>query len=50
MRDANDSNLSEQAQPGEPVASALSRTVEGLAQQIASAIQTLPRRGQPDQM
>jgi uncharacterized lipoprotein YmbA len=47
---ANDSNLSEQAQPGEPVAAALSRTVDGLARQIASAIQSLPRRGQPDQM
>jgi hypothetical protein len=47
---AGDSNLSEQAQPGEPVAAALSRTVEGLAQQIASAIQSLPRRRQPGQV
>ena len=39
-----DSNLTEQAQPGEPVAAALSRTVERLARQIASAIQSLPRR------
>jgi uncharacterized protein len=46
---AGDSNLSEQAQPGEPVAAALSRTVEGLARQIASAIQSLPRR-QPGQV
>jgi uncharacterized protein len=44
---AGDSNLSEQAQPGEPVAAALSRTVEGLARQIASAIQSLPRHRQP---
>jgi uncharacterized lipoprotein YmbA len=44
---ANDSNLSEQAQPGEPVAAALSRTVNGLARQIASAIQSLPHRRQP---
>jgi uncharacterized protein len=47
---ANDSNLSEQAQPGEPVAAALSRTVDGLARQIASAIQSLPRRRQPGQV
>ena len=47
---ASDSNLSEQAQPGEPVAAALSRTVEGLARQIASAIQSLPRRRQPGQV
>jgi len=47
---ASDSNLNEQAQPGEPVAAALSRTVEGLARQIASAIQSLPRRPQSDQM
>jgi uncharacterized protein len=47
---AGDSNLSEQAQPGEPVAAALSRTVERLAQQIASAIQSLPRRRQPGQV
>ena len=47
---AGDSNLSEQAQPGEPVAAALSRTVEGLARQIASAIQSLPRRRQPGQV
>jgi uncharacterized lipoprotein YmbA len=46
----NDSNLSEQAQPGEPVAAALSRTVDGLARQIASAIQSLPRRRQPGQV
>jgi uncharacterized protein len=46
---AGDSNLSEQAQPGEPVAAALSRTVERLAQQIASAIQSVPRR-QPGQV
>jgi uncharacterized protein len=45
---AGDSNLSEQAQPGQPVAAALSRTVERLAQQIASAIQSVPRR-QPGQ-
>jgi len=44
---AGDSNLSEQAHPGEPVAAALSRTVEGLARQIASAIQSLPRRPAP---
>ncbi len=43
---AGDSNLSEQAQPGEPVAAALSRTVDGLARQIASAIQSLPSRRQ----
>jgi len=47
---ASDSNLSEQAQPGEPIAAALSRTVEGLARQIASAIQSLPRRRQPGQV
>jgi uncharacterized lipoprotein YmbA len=47
---AGDSNLSEQAQPGEPVASALSRTVDGLARQIASAIQSLPRRRQAGQV
>lgn len=47
---AGDSNLSEQAQPGEPVAAALSRTVDGLARQIASAIQSLPRRRQPGQV
>jgi len=46
---AGDSNLSEQAQPGEPVAAALSRAVERLAQQIASAIQSVPRR-QPGQV
>jgi uncharacterized lipoprotein YmbA len=46
---ANDSNVSEQAQPGEPVASVLSRTVDDLARQIASAIQSLPRR-QPGQV
>jgi uncharacterized protein len=47
---ANDSNLSAQAQPGEPVAAALSRTVDDLARQIASAIQSLPRRRQPGQV
>src|SRR6202030_3574138 len=47
---AGDSTLSEQAQPGESVAAALSRTVERLAQQIASAIQSLPRRQQPGQV
>ena len=47
---AGDSNLSQQAQPGEPVAAALSRTVEGLAREIASAIQSLPRRRQPGQV
>lgn len=47
---ANDSNLSEQAQPGESIAAALSRTVNGLARQIASAIQSLPRRRQPGQV
>jgi uncharacterized lipoprotein YmbA len=46
---ANDSNVSEQAQPGEPVAAVLSRTVDDLARQIASAIQSLPRR-QPGQV
>ena len=45
---ANDSNVSEQAPPGEPVAAVLSRTVDGLARQIASAIQLLPR--QPGQV
>jgi hypothetical protein len=50
MREVNDSNLSEQAQLGEPVAAALSRTVEGLARQIASAIQSLPRPRQPGQV
>jgi uncharacterized protein len=39
---AGDSNLSEQARLGEPIAAALSRTVDGLARQIASAIQSLP--------
>jgi uncharacterized lipoprotein YmbA len=43
---ANDSNLSEQARPGEPVAAALSRTIDRLARQIASAIRSLPRRRQ----
>ncbi|MGH7913986.1 MAG: PqiC family protein, partial [Candidatus Binataceae bacterium] len=43
---ANDSNLREHAQPGEPVAAALSRTVDGLARQISSAIQLLPHPGQ----
>ena len=47
---AGDSNLSEQAQPGEPVAVALNRAVEGLARQIASAIQSLPRHRQPGQV
>jgi uncharacterized lipoprotein YmbA len=47
---AGDSNLSEQAQPGEPVAAALSRTVERLAQQIASTIQSLQRRRQQGQV
>ena len=47
---ANDSSLSEQAQPGEPGAAALSRTVDGLARQIASAIQSLPHRRQPGQV
>jgi uncharacterized lipoprotein YmbA len=47
---AGDSNLSEQAQPGEPVAAALSRTVERLAQQIASTIQSLQRRRRPGQV
>ena len=41
-------NVSEQAPPGEPVAAVLSRTVDGLARQIASAIQLLPR--QPGQV
>lgn len=44
---ANDSDLREPAQPGEPAAAALSRTVDGLARQIASAIQSLPIRRQP---
>ncbi|HVA79396.1 MAG TPA: PqiC family protein [Candidatus Binataceae bacterium] len=44
---AADSNLTEQAQPAEPVAAALSRTVDRLARQIASAIQSLPPRRQP---
>lgn len=47
---AGDSNLSEQARPGEPVAAALSRTVDGLARQIASAIHSLPHRRQPGQV
>lgn len=47
---ADDSDVSEQAQPGEPVAAALSRTVDGLARQIASAIQSLPRRRRPGQV
>jgi len=47
---ANDSDLSEQAQPAEPVAAALSRAVDGLARQIASAIQSLERRRQPGQV
>jgi len=47
---ANDSSLSEQAQPCEPGAAALSRTVDGLARQIASAIQSLPHRRQPGQV
>ena len=38
---ANDANLSDQTQPGESAASALSRTVEALARQIAFAIQSL---------
>ena len=46
---ANDSNLNEQASTGEPVAAVLSRTVYALAQQIASALQSLPRRRQPGQ-
>jgi uncharacterized lipoprotein YmbA len=44
---AGDSSLNEQARPGEPVAAALSRTVDRLARQIASAIQSLPPRRQP---
>jgi uncharacterized lipoprotein YmbA len=47
---ANDSDLSEQAQPAEPVAAALSRAVDGLARQIASAIQSLERRRQAGQV
>ena len=47
---ASDSNISEQAQAGETVAAALSRTVDGLARQIASAIQSLPRRRLPGQV
>lgn len=47
---ADDSDLSEPARPGEPVAAALSRTVNGLARQIASAIQSLSRRRQPGQV
>jgi uncharacterized protein len=47
---ADDSNLSEPAQPGEPVAAALSRTVNGLAREIASAIRSLPHRRQPGQV
>lgn len=47
---AGDSNLSEQARPGEPVAAALSRTVDGLARQIASAIESLLHRRQSGQV
>jgi len=47
---AGDSKLSQQVQPGEPVAAALSRTVEDLAREIASEIQSLPRRRQPGQV
>jgi uncharacterized protein len=47
---AGDSKLSQQAQPGEPVAAALSRTVEDLAREIASAIKSLPRHRQPGQV
>ncbi len=47
---ASDSNLSEQTQPGESVAAALSRTVDGLARQIASAIQSLPNPRQAGQV
>jgi len=47
---ASDSNISEHAQAGETVAAALSRTVDGLARQIASAIQSLPRRRLPGQV
>jgi uncharacterized protein len=47
---ASDSNISEQAQAGETVAAALSRTIDGLARQIASAIQSLPRRRLPGQV
>jgi len=47
---ASDSNISEQARTGETVAAALSRTVDSLARQIASAIQSMPRRRLPGQM
>ena len=47
---AGDCNLSEQARPKEPVAAALSRTVDGLARQIASAIESLPHRRQSGQV
>jgi uncharacterized lipoprotein YmbA len=47
---ADDSDLSEPARPGEPAAAALSQTVNGLAQQIASSIQSLSRRRQPGQV
>jgi uncharacterized protein len=47
---AADSDLSEPAQPGEPVAGALSRAVNGFARQIASAIQSLSRGRQPGQV
>ena len=47
---AADADLSEPAQPGEPVAGALSRAVNGLARQIASSIQSLSRRRQPGQV
>ena len=40
---ADDSQLNEQARPGESGATALSRTVEDLARQIASTIQSLER-------
>ncbi len=46
---ANDSNISEQVQPGQPVAAALSRTVDGVARQIASAIRSLSQGNQPGQ-
>jgi uncharacterized protein len=43
---AADSDLSEPAQPGQPVAATLSRAVNGFARQIASTIQSLSRRRQ----
>jgi uncharacterized protein len=46
---ANDSDISEPVQSGQSVAAALSRTMDGLARQIASAIRSLSQGGQPGQ-